>query len=324
MKQNAFDISKYFTMTCTDSAQEELGFTISWNGTSASNSLEYCWNGSNNWINGGQTFELNLARGQSVSFRGGCSPILVDDKMSYGMLGASLDPEGEYYSLNKGIGTFKYRPNTLATTNKTNVLHLSGNIMSLLYGNKSDYVKNTSSYTTLYGYDFLDFLFPADASDDPTYNTAWFIRTYLYAHDLVLPSLVVKRYSYAWMFSHLFATAITSYCTLSTVPALPATTLAEGCYMGMFMFHDRFTTAPDLLAKNVPIGAYSMMFVDCHNLNYIKMTATNIESMDENTLGSLYDWVEDVAASGTFVKSASLSLPTGVNGIPSGWTVQNV
>ena len=49
------------------------------------------------------------------------------------------------------------------------------------------------------------------------------------------------------------------------------------------------------------------------------MLATDISA--ENCLTG---WVDSVAATGTFVKAASMtSLPTGASGIPSGWTVQN-
>jgi len=36
------------------------------------------------------------------------------------------------------------------------------------------------------------------------------------------------------------------------------------------------------------------------------------------------DWVDGVptGASGTFVKKSGVSWPTGISGIPSGWTVQ--
>ena len=38
----------------------------------------------------------------------------------------------------------------------------------------------------------------------------------------------------------------------------------------------------------------------------------------------LLNWVSGVASSGTFIKAASMtSLPSGINGIPSGWTVQD-
>jgi hypothetical protein len=49
------------------------------------------------------------------------------------------------------------------------------------------------------------------------------------------------------------------------------------------------------------------------------MLATNISPTN-----CLYNWVYGVADTGTFVKNPDMnSLPTGSNGIPSGWTVQN-
>jgi len=59
------------------------------------------------------------------------------------------------------------------------------------------------------------------------------------------------------------------------------------------------------------------MFRGCSNLSSITMLATDISATD-----CLSDWVNSVAASGTFTKAASMTtLPTGTSGIPSGWTV---
>ena len=49
------------------------------------------------------------------------------------------------------------------------------------------------------------------------------------------------------------------------------------------------------------------------------MLATNISAMS-----CLSNWVNGVSSTGTFVKNAAMtSLPTGIDGIPGGWTVQN-
>ena len=64
------------------------------------------------------------------------------------------------------------------------------------------------------------------------------------------------------------------------------------------------------------------MFYGCSKLNYIKAMFTTTPS------GSLpyyytYNWVSGVASSGTFVKNSAAQWDvSGVNGIPSGWTVQ--
>ena len=60
------------------------------------------------------------------------------------------------------------------------------------------------------------------------------------------------------------------------------------------------------------------MFYGCTSLNYIKCLATNTSAYYCTS-----DWVSGVAASGTFVKDANTTWTTGVNGAPSGWTVED-
>ena len=100
---------------------------------------------------------------------------------------------------------------------------------------------------------------------------------------------------------------------------LPATTLTEYCYEFMFFGCTSLTTAPELPATTLASYCYQQMFDGCSKLNYIKMLATDISATD-----CLLGWVSGVASKGTFVKHLNMtSLPTGVNGIPSGWTVVN-
>lgn len=89
----------------------------------------------------------------------------------------------------------------------------------------------------------------------------------------------------------------------------------------MFTNCKNLTSAPVLPATRVRAEyCYREMFQGCEKLNYIKMLATSV-SDDDN---SITDWVKGVAATGTFVKNASMSsLPSGNSGIPTGWTVQN-
>ena len=107
--------------------------------------------------------------------------------------------------------------------------------------------------------------------------------------------------------------------SLKTAPELPATTLANGCYYGMFFSCASLTTAPELPAATLAESCYERMFNRCYLLNNITMLATDISA-----LGCLTNWVEKVATTGTFTKAESMtSLPTGVNGIPAGWTIVN-
>ena len=126
-----------------------------------------------------------------------------------------------------------------------------------------------------------------------------------------LPATTLADFCYFEMFDD---------CTsLKSAPALSATTLAKSCYNGMFQGCTSLTTAPELPAETLVTGCYWEMFKDCTSLNSVTMLATNIEAT-----GCLTNWMEGVAATGTFIKAASMtSLPTGASGIPSDWIVQD-
>ena len=100
---------------------------------------------------------------------------------------------------------------------------------------------------------------------------------------------------------------------------LQATSLVEYCYSTMFKNCSALTTAPDLPALTVSKGAYGNLFEGCTSLTYIKCLATDISAQY-----AVSSWVRYVSASGTFIKNASMSgWSTGIDGIPSGWTVQD-
>ena len=126
----------------------------------------------------------------------------------------------------------------------------------------------------------------------------------------VLPARTLAKNCYAGMFQNC--------SSLTTAPELPVTILADNCYDWMFKHCTSLTKAPDLPAPTLTDYCYRHMFWGCTSLSYIKMMATNISAS-----GCLEEWVKDVPSDGTFVKASSLTLGTGVNGIPSGWTVQN-
>ena len=85
----------------------------------------------------------------------------------------------------------------------------------------------------------------------------------------------------------------------------------------MFSGCTSLTTAPELPATTLAIGCYLGMFNNCSSLNTVKCLATDISANNcTNT------WTYGVSATGTFIKSANMSSwTTGTSGIPSGWTV---
>lgn len=153
-----------------------------------------------------------------------------------------------------------------------------------------------------------------------------------------LPAMNLTQYCYSQMFYRclnltaapsLPATNLADCCyynmfescrSLMTAPELPATTLASSCYDSMFTSCTGLTRAPELPATTLAGTCYQNMFKNCSNLNYIKALFTTSPS---STYNYTKDWVSGVAATGTFVKNAAAAWNvTGVNGVPSGWTVK--
>lgn len=157
----------------------------------------------------------------------------------------------------------------------------------------------------------------------------------------LLPSTTLGDNCYNSMFAYctglitipsglLLATTLAPYCCanmfykcskLTTIPSdlLKATTLADHCYYYMFGFCTNITTAPDLPADTLVSRCYERMFYKCAKLNSIRMLATDVSATE-----CLINWVSGVASSGTFYKKSGVTIPRGISGIPSGWTVVEV
>ena len=127
----------------------------------------------------------------------------------------------------------------------------------------------------------------------------------------LLPASTLSYECYKEMFKG--CTSLTSVAS----DLLPSTRLAGYCYRGMFMGCTGITTAPTLPAPTLVNYCYVEMLRNCSNLNNITMLATNIATK------CFDDWVSGVSSSGTFIKYVNTTIPSGNNGIPSGWTVQS-
>ena len=86
----------------------------------------------------------------------------------------------------------------------------------------------------------------------------------------------------------------------------------------MFYGCTSLNESSELPADTLVASCYREMFFGCSKLNNITMIATNISASY-----CLTNWVNGVAATGTFIKASSASIPSGASGIPSGWIVKN-
>lgn len=227
-------------------------------------------------------------------------------------------------------------------------INCSGNIMSLIYGDNYlnwDEIPIEYCFTYLFGSSYYDYRFKQlkDCSQLILPNTVTeycYYYMFSYCSDLIkgpeLPAVVLAEGCYKGMFGT--CTSLTDYYTLpattlarscyqemfyncrslTMAPELPATILERSCYNRMFQGCKSLTTAPELPATTLVEYCYSQMFIYCENLNYIKAMFTTTPSNSYTA-----SWVNEVSSTGTFVKnSAATWNVTGVNGIPSGWTVQ--
>ena len=217
---------------------------------------------------------------------------------------------------------FKGKNTTFATSSDCNRFVMTGsiaaigNIMSIIDDGACTTTKIPNKYC-FYGmfYDCTSLTttpeLPATTLTDYCYSKMFYNCTSLTTAPSILPATTLKDSCYQYMFDG---------CTsLTTAPELHATVLAQSCCYYMFYACTSLTTAPALHATTLANHCYNGMFYGCSNLNYIKCLATNISASSCTRI-----WVKGVAATGTFVKAASMtSWTTGKNGIPSGWTVQN-
>lgn len=196
-------------------------------------------------------------------------------------------------SASKWSAEGSYGYNYITTSSPSNV---GGNIMSLLYGDTFTGQLEFPSTSTSY---IFHSLFRNGTSG---------VGNIVDASKLLLPATMLATSCYYGMFRNC--------SSLTMAPELPATTLTPGCYYDMFYGCTSLTKAPKLPATILADGCYRYMFYGCTNLNYIKCLATDISA--NNPLAS---WVSNVASSGTFIKKAGVSWPSGADGIPEGWTV---
>lgn len=122
-----------------------------------------------------------------------------------------------------------------------------------------------------------------------------------------LPATTLDEWCYQGMFAG---------CTnMTTAPALPAETLAKYCYYAMFYGCESLSTAPTLNAETLTDWCYDSMFNNCKSLSSISCEFTGFSPANATS-----SWVLGVAKQGEFINSNVLR-QYGNSKIPSGWTV---
>lgn len=125
------------------------------------------------------------------------------------------------------------------------------------------------------------------------------------ASELILPTTNLSQECFSGMFSN---------STLVYPPKMPIMDLTEGCCSSMFSNCTELLTAPVLPSTIGAKGCYNDMFINCPKIN-------SITCLLSNPGYGFQQWLDGTQPTGTFVKAAGSEWPSGVGGIPEGWTV---
>lgn len=159
------------------------------------------------------------------------------------------------YSEDMSTWGLSYSAYTRITAN--NNIEVSGNVMSLIKGNLTEYcfisLFATNKYLTKVSKNFL----PALSLTSNCYRDMFDgCSNLIQAPEL--PATTLADSCYLYMFQN---------CTsLTTAPQLPATTLTNDCYRDMFKGCTSLTTAPELSAMTLATNSYYEMFYNCTSL----------------------------------------------------------
>lgn len=300
------------------------------------NALEYSLDEGKTWVAlSANTDTPTIHTGESVCWRGTITPSSMQRNFSStGYFDASGDPRSIIYSSDFSDKPLKnYCFNGLFSgcdklVNAKDIL-----LPTLVFANRNEYARMFENCTSLTTAPAL----PATTLSNYCYFYMFSGCTSL-ATAPVLNAMSLAQLCYSNMFNgcsslanvqaSLPATTLADSCyinmfyhctSLTTTPTLPATTLETACYRSMFEGCTSLVTAPELPATTLCDQCYNSLFKNCSNLSYIKALFVDITGTNP-----LYSWVQGVASNGTFVKASSVTIPTGNNGIPKNWTVQEV
>lgn len=248
-------------------------------------------------------------------------------------------------------------PTAYSNFTSTGRFNVSGNIMSLLYGDNHYGQTDTRAYVYSFGSLFRDNTNLIDASQLklPTgkLNTADLLGLFRGCTNLVhgapLYAPNINASTCYWMYY--------GCSSMTEMPTIAATTMLNddgttpanyGLYYAFygcsnmegevrlnivgdvgqqvldacFMNCSKITSAD--LAFNGSLGktAFRAAFRNCSSLNHVKCLATSFYDDGTAANGSLYNWCLGVSSTGTFIQASGVEWPRGASGIPNNWTIQ--
>lgn len=242
----------------------------------------------------------------------------VSTKVSNTQLKIQVEGTAEVPILWKGHATalaFGTANNQNTYISSTGTIDIEGDFNSLLYGDDyiQDYTLATYALVRLFrGNTNLRYahnsIIHCTTTGINTFDSLFYGTT-----NLESPPIMKMKGVGAAACNHMFYNSGIKYCPQPNIKNISAR-----CFVNMFWGCTNITEGMDLPALTLADACYSGMYQNCSNLTKIKMLATNI-SINR----CLDSWVSGVAAEGTFIKNRNATwTTTGANGVPTGWTIQ--
>ena len=316
-------------------------------------SSEYDSSMGNNRRNGWEHFTYTVVSGNTVKVvfdNGSASQVmtynnglLISESLTFRLRQANIPADDEIYDFLKGEGDNDPTPEPVDIVNPLTLEAIgngtitfqnraAGKVMykidngatqTIAPGADGNIPVKAGQKVTLFGNNAT--YSPLNSSEDSNISST----TDFYAYGNIMSLISSNNYNTetrltaSYTFSGLFTDNTNLHSHPSIPLLLPATTLTENCYDGMFSGCSNLTTAPVLPAKTLVKECYNDMFYECSKLNHIECLASGINGNSFNYEFYMYNWVYGVSASGTFVKATDSSWTKDYSGIPYGWTVSN-
>ena len=160
--------------------------------------------------------------------------------------------------------TIEYKLNDGEWTHITSNTEPSASAIVVLKGNKIQFRGNNTSYSDGSSYNTF-------GSSTAEFEVEGNIMSLIDSKDFATLTTLESKFTFAFLFEG--CTGLTSAKNL----ILPATTLKDYCYYGMFDLCTSLTSAPKLPANSLAKGCYCNMFSNCTNLTAVpKLSATTL------------------------------------------------
>lgn len=126
-----------------------------------------------------------------------------------------------------------------------------------------------------------------------------------------LPATTLGYSAYRSMFSQCIS-------LIKAPSILPATKLSGWDYANMFHSCKSLVNAPELIAETLTLACYYQMFYNCTSLKSLKCHAKATAS------NATINWFSGVKTSGTFYGHSEYGWASGISGIPTTWTFEEL